>query len=100
MTNAAVTSSLNPEGDNKIQGGIYGNIHAGSIAILINSSIRTNIVCPIFSFRTLVFTVMLNSEGRFAGNCFPGANKGTLLGADYSLKNPADGSFDLVSHRL
>lgn len=30
--------------------------------------------------------IMLNTEGRFAGNCFSGANKAALLGADYLLK--------------
>ncbi len=172
VTNAAVTSSLNPEGDNKIQGGIYGNIHAGSMAALdrnidvrgleiAGSSLQRGYIAgkqeealvyfeenskyqrtegkdwtdnigsyggvykngnwgenaPLISYAekavkgtvtssgnewvldteadVIRLAIMLNSEGRFAGNCFPGANKGTLLGADYSLKNPADGSFDL-----
>ncbi len=38
--------------------------------------------------------IMLNSEAKFAKNCFLGASKADLLKAKYKL-NPADGSMDL-----
>ncbi len=165
VKNAKIASSFSPEGNNKIQGGIFGDIHAGSMAAMdgtidvaalgINDSslLRGHIAgqqkealvyfeenCryqrpegkawvddignyggvyrngtwgedgnpPLISYGekkiqgvvgnsgsgwildseadVIRLAIALNTEGRFAGNCFGNTGKAGLLGADYLLK--------------